>query len=104
MIDCWQEVKKLQGQTLKTLDQRKSFDILGATYSCVEIFLHSKKSYRKIYRQEIEGACDELKTRREITRSEIEERHSPRNPAYVAAILATLPGVGYSLNPIRLFY
>ncbi len=102
--DCWQEVRKLQGQTLKTLNLGREFDILQVTDSKVEIFIHSSENPRTIRREEIEGACRELRIQGEITRTEIQQHHSSNNPAYVAAILASLPGVGYSQGPIRLYY
>ena len=51
---------------------------------------------------EIDGAYRYLLSNKEITRTTIEAEYSPRNPVYVAAILAALPGVRYKIRPIRL--
>jgi len=101
-MDVWTEVEKLQGKTLKTLAQNKPFDVVLVGTQRVIVRPHVRGVERPIRREAIEDAFGELAMRGELTRSEIQERYSNFNPAYVAAILAALPGVTYSLNPIRL--
>ncbi len=103
-MDLWSEIAKLKGITLKTLDQNKPFDVVAVEEEAVVIKPHATGNTRVINGEEIEDAFNELMARGEITRTEIEDRFSPRNPAYVAAILAKLPGVQYDLRPIRLRY
>jgi hypothetical protein len=98
----WNEVQKLEGQTLRTLDQKKGFDIVEVQDSKVIVFLHSTETQRPIHRREIEDSFQRLRSTGQITRSEIRENFSQFNPAYVAAILAALPGVKHSIRPIRL--
>ncbi len=50
----------------------------------------------------MEAAYQRLMALEELSRSEIRELFSEFNPAYVAAILAALPGVTYSRKPIAL--
>ena len=95
---------RLLNHTLKTLDQNKSFKIVAVTDSTILVKLEASGKDRMIDRREVDGSLSELHRRGEITRSEIQERHSKRNPAYVAAILAALPGVRVSVRPIVLRY
>ena len=101
-MDVWIEIGKLKGQTLTTLDQRKPFDVVDVTENAIIVRPHKNDSERKIPRDEIENAFRRLSTMGELTRSDIREQFSNFNPAYVAAIFAALPGVSYSLRPIRL--
>lgn len=103
-MDFYHEIKQLEGQTLHTLDRSNPFDILNVGQSKVTIRLHATGKERTIQWAELQGAFTELKVCAEISRSEIEQTHSPRNPAYVAAILAQLPGVTHRIKPIRLLY
>jgi hypothetical protein len=103
-MDVWTEIEKLQGKTLKTLVQNKPFDVVLVGNRRVIVRPHVSGVERPIRREAIEGAFGELVLRGELTRSEIRERYSNFNPAYVAAILAALPGVTHILKPIRLYY
>ena len=100
----WDKVKELEGRTLKTLDHEKKFDILAVSNKGVIVKPLSTGKERKVPRDEIDdGAYRELASNKEITRTTIEAKFSPRNPVYVAAILAELPGVRYKIRPIRLW-
>jgi len=101
-MDIWFEISKLSGQTLKTLDQRKPFDVV-VHREAVIVRPHKNKIERQISREAIENACRKLFDAGEITRAEIREGFSEFNPAYVAAILAALPNVHHSIRPIRLW-
>jgi hypothetical protein len=103
LMDCWPEIQALEGKTLRTLDRRKPFEIVMVAEKQVVLKVSTGK-VRTVRRSEIEDAFCELTLRGTLSRSGIHERHSPYNPAYVAAILAELEGVTYRLRPIRLFY
>jgi hypothetical protein len=103
-MNLWQEIKQLEGQTLHTLDHSNPFDILSVDRSKVTVRPHATDKERSVPWPQLENAFRELSVRGEISRVEIEHQHSPRNPAYVAAILAELPGVTHKTKPIRLFY
>jgi len=99
----WEEIKKLNGQTLRTLAQKKPFDILDVTEHAVLICLQETQTPRPISRDEIENAHRHLASTGQTTRTEIREKFSEYNPAYVAAILAELPNVQHSARPIKLW-
>ncbi len=103
-MDVWTEIKALVGQTLRTLDQNNAFDVLAVTDQAVVVCPRASGKERKVKRGEIEPAFHELVTRGMIQRTDIRDRYSNFNPAYVAAILAALPGVRHSVRPICLFY
>jgi hypothetical protein len=96
----WNEIRKLEGKTLRTLAQKKCFDIIEVTENGVTISPHATQTERLISRHEIENAFQRLTVTGQITRSEIQENFSQFNPAYVAAILAELPTVQHSITPI----
>jgi len=100
----WTRVRQLEGKTLSTLDQKKPFTITAVTAEKVTMTPQSTDTERAISRDEIEGAWLELLQRGEITRQEVQDDHSGWNLAYVAAILAEIPGVSYKIRPIVLFY
>ena len=103
-MDIWPDVKQLEGKTLHTLDQNKAFDVVAVTEQTVLVQPYASGKERRIKRDEIEPAYQELHTRGVIERADIRERYSNYNPASVAAILAALPGVRHSTKPIRLRY
>jgi len=103
-MEIWSEIKKLKGTTLKTLDQNRPFDIVEVTDQKIIVKPHTRNIARTIERGAIEDAFGELALRGEITRADIRERYMSFNPAYVAAILATLPGATTLRKPIRLYY
>ena len=105
MVHFPSELKKLAGQTLHTLSRHQPFDVVSVDAYEVEIYVRSSGKKRRVPMTEIEPAWRDLRRRGELTRAEIEEHWSPRNPAYVAAMLAALPGVTYVSKPIiRLYY
>jgi hypothetical protein len=104
MVSFWDEIKKLEGQVLRTLDRGNRFEILNGSRRGVIVKPLKTRKERLVPRKDLEGAYKELVALGEITRSKIEARHSPRNPVYVAAMLAELPGVSYTLRPIHLRY
>lgn len=103
-MDYWSIVEELKGQTLHTLDQLKPFDIQSVDRTGVLIFIHYSNNERWIQHYEIDGAWKELVRKGSIARSGIRDRYSIVKPAYVAAILASLPNVENEVRPIRLYY
>lgn len=102
-MGAWEQIDFLTGQTLKTLEQHKPFEVMEITSSDIQIFIYSSLRKRRIKRDEIEGSWEELLKKGIITTSEIKSKYPKTSPAYVAAILASLPGVTYRIKPIRLF-
>lgn len=96
-MNLQQEFEKLIGKTLATLDRHKRFDVLSVGPKQILLFLHSSQKERKIRWEEIEPAWALLQRQDQLTRAAIQDNFSQRNPAYVAALLATLPGVSNRL-------
>jgi hypothetical protein len=96
------ELRKLQGKRLLTLYQKKPFTITQVFTNQI-ILKTSTESQRPIPLKEIALAWIHLEKHKELTRSEIRDLgYSEFNPAYVVAILSSLPGVTHSLTPIVL--
>lgn len=102
MPSLWDELKTLEGKTLRTLDRGAKFKILVVTNHGLIVKPLSTGKERLVPRTEIDGAYEELLANKEITRTIIESKYSPRNPVYVAAILSELPGVWHTIRPIHL--
>ena len=102
-MNIWEEIKKLNGKTWKTLAHNKPFDVLDVTDHAVLICPQETRTERPISRDEIENAFGHLISAGQTTRTEIREKFSEYNPAYVAAILAELPDVEHSAHPIKLW-
>lgn len=100
----WQEVQKLEHRTLKTLDRCNPFDIVRITSRKVIVGPHETEKDRLIQQESLKNSLKDLITSGNLSRSEIEDRHSSRNPAHIATILAEMPGVRYSIRPIELHY
>ena len=105
MADFRSQLKKLAGRTLQTLSRHRAFDVISVDTYEVALHLRSTGKKRRVPLVEIEPAWRHLRHHGRVTRTEIQERWSPRNPAYVAALLAALPAVTYTSKPvIRLYY
>ena len=101
-MDLAVELKKLQGKRLTTLYQKKPFEITQVSNNQI-ILKTSTESQRPIPLKEISRAWNHLQRHKKLTRSEVRDLgFSEFNPAYVVAILASLPGVTHSLAPIIL--
>jgi len=101
-MDITVELGKLQGKRLLTLYQKKPFEI---TQVCSDqiILKTTKESQRPIPLKEIKRAWKHLQKHKKLTNSEVRDLgYSDSDPAYVVAILASLPGVTHSLTPIVL--
>ena len=101
-MDLIVELKKLQGKRLTTLYQNKPFEITQVSNNQI-ILKTSKESQRPIPLKEITSAWNHLEKHKKLTRSQVRDLgYSEFNPAYVVAILASLPGVKHNLEPIIL--
>jgi hypothetical protein len=96
------ELKKLQGKRLTTLYQNKPFEITQVSSNQI-ILKTSTEPQRPIPLKEISRAWTHLEKHKQLTQSQIKNLgYSENNPAYVVAILASIPGVSHSLGPIIL--
>ena len=102
-MDFWSEVAALNGRELRTLRDKRVFQVLAVTGTSVILHLRSTDKERIVKRVEIEPAYQELRKRGTLSRTAIRDLYSERNPAYVAAILAVLPNCRYTLDPIRVW-
>jgi hypothetical protein len=101
-MDFWREVQSLVGRNLQTLDQGKPFEVILVKDGVVIVRVGSSGKERKIRRKQIEPAWNELIRRSVLARTTIRDQYSKFNPAYIAAILAALPGIEYTQKPIIL--
>jgi hypothetical protein len=102
-MNVWSEIKKMEGKTLYTLDWNKPFDIMSVSSNKVFLWIHSTEKERTIHWNEIEESWNHLEEHKMLTRTEIQRLYSERNPAYVASILANLPGITHDIRPITLY-
>ena len=100
VVNVWDQVRRLQGRKLATLGQGKAFDVGNIANDGVEIRLHSTDKRRRVYRRVIEPAWKLLESAGSLTQKEIKAGPSPINSPYVAAILAAVPGVKYTCQPV----
>lgn len=94
-----QELEKLTGKTLATLDRHKRFDVLSVTPKQIMLYIHATSKERKVRWEEIEPAWELLQREGQLTRITIRDQFSEANPAYVAALLAALPSVTHRNTP-----
>jgi hypothetical protein len=103
MAQIWEEIVKLNGRTLYTLDRQKPFTTVSVTESNVVVRPRETGKERSIPRAGIEGAHRQLVAAGRLTLAEIEKGFAPLNPAYVASLLAEIPGVAVSTRPLQLW-
>ena len=102
-MNMWDQIHRLQGRQMATLDRRMPFSVGRVENDSVELIIHGTSKERRIPRRELESAWQDLERRRSLTRAEIRERgHSEANPTYVIAILSELPGVTYRQRSLQL--
>lgn len=99
----WEHIQELEGQELATLDQERPFIVRAVNEDSLTIYLLSSKKEREIGRSEIEGPFNDLWLEKKLTLEGIRDMHSRANSAYIAALLARVPGVKHSLGPIRIW-
>jgi hypothetical protein len=98
------EIKELEGKVLGTLLKRYKFEVVEVREAVVIIKILARGHKARIPWKYIEGAYGELTSSGQISRKGIMARHAPWFPAHVAAILANLPDVTYTIKPIVLYY
>lgn len=103
-MNIWEYIKSLEGKTLKTLAQKRPFDVSVVSDEYVIVIPHTKMIPRSIKRIEIEGANRALRIRESISARDIQKEFSLFNSSFVSSLLAHLPAVEYKSNPIRLYY
>ncbi len=103
MSGCWSEIEKLAGRTLCVLARRNPFDVVEVSEGHAVVRPQVHNISRQVPRREIEAAYTDLFASGQITARQIKERHASFHSAFVAALLAELPGITYSLNPITLY-
>ena len=97
----WERVVGLRGKTLETLGRPRPFTIVEVTQNGLEVRV-STGNVRYIPRPNVESSWAQLLRNKELTLDDIRENHTKANPAYVAAVLAEMPGVTKKTGPIRL--
>ena len=104
------EIEKRCGQTLRTLARRRSFELVAVGPKGLEIRVARSGKARTIPRRELEAAYEALALTERISGTErnsgreIRQMCSEYNPAYIAAVLAQMPEVTFTLHPIVLWY
>lgn len=101
VMGVWEQLDYLTGQTLKTLESQEPFEVIGVSATGVQIYIYSSLKKRGIYRDEIEGAWRDLQKEGTLTSSDI-AKHTKGNSVFIAAILASVPGVTFRIDPILL--
>jgi len=91
-MNLWAEISNMEGWCLKTLDRGFKFDMVKVTPSSIIVRPHRTNKERLIPREEIEGAWKELVALGHISRTQIEARHSPRNPVMLLPFYRNSPG------------
>ena len=102
VVSVRDQVGRLKGHTLFTLGRRCAFDVVDIASGSVEIRLHSTGKKSRVSRRRIERAWELLESAGSLTQKEIKEGASRYNYSYVAAILAALPGVKHTGQPVEL--
>ncbi len=98
----WQFLRGMKGQRLATLDQHKAFTLDDVTAGNLIVRGEATGYPRAIPRSQVEEAWNRLSARGKLARTEIARDISRFNPAYVASLLAKIPGVNHTVSPIVL--
>lgn len=99
MID---RLEFLRGRTLTTLARKVKFDILDVDKTGIDIFVYSTKRERHISKREIEKSWEHLAATGSVSATYILNIVPSRSSAYIAALMAQLPEVSFSVSPIVL--
>jgi hypothetical protein len=95
-------IKTLFKKELYTLDWKRPFTVESIQGNLISITT-STGNKRNVPLQGTIDAYNYLQKHGTMTRTEIRDGgYSDWNPAYVAAILASFPGISYTARPIRL--
>src|SRR5215217_7028832 len=92
MASLWERVRALEGQTLQTVRDRVSFEIVSIDDSKIKVLVSSGKTY-SIYRREFDKAEALGLVTVNVKPSQLRKAGaSEGNPAYVAAIIRATVG------------
>ncbi len=100
--DVWALFGTLRGRRLHTLDQQQPFTVEQVAPTSLVVRVERTGNLRPIQRADFEDAWQRLTQMGRLSRTEIHREISRFNPAYVATLLAQIPGVRYTLRPIVL--
>jgi hypothetical protein len=99
---------KLLGKKLYTLDRNQPFKVIRGYPTGLKLLLHTGAT-QFIYLKALQRAWNLVQTDREPELSELDRCNQglgagkPAGGPYIASVLAQLPNVGYTLDPIRLY-
>lgn len=100
-MDYWNEIKKLEKTTIKTLSRNHRFTITVVDPSGIGIIREETGNPKFISRQEIDTAYRHLEVTGEVLLTYFE---GTKSGSYVMAILAKLPWVKVSREfPMRIY-
>lgn len=100
---CWPQVEALQGRTLQTVARHKAFTVDRITYAHVELTVHDGGRTRILCRKDLEPFYDQLVRHGVLTVRELKTVYT-FNISLAAALLAALPSVTATPQPITLHY
>lgn len=105
-MDIWEFAQELIRKELFTLGKggKKHFSIITVQNNTLTLHINSTNKKRPIQKDELVQAWKFLRENKTITRTQIRDHFSEANPAYVAGILAQLPGVRFENDPIIKLY
>jgi hypothetical protein len=101
-------VAALLGKTLYTLDRKQPFKVVKTYQSGLKLALHTGAT-QFIYLQALHKAWHLVQTDQEPELPNLDRCNDglgagkPAGGTYIATVLAELPNVGYTLEPIRLY-
>lgn len=98
----WSVLQGMRGRYISTLVHGKKFQIAMITPYELIIRPVKQRKPRTLTRECVQDAWRNLIFHRRLSINEIAEKYSKFNSAYLAAILATMPDVTYTTNPIVL--
>lgn len=91
-MDFWDQIKAFQGQTLKTVQQGKEFDVLVVEDNRVIIKPHSSREKKRISKQSIESSYQALVNSGALT-IKMTKAFSEHHPVYVIALISRFPNI-----------
>lgn len=100
--ELWQLFEALEGMLLNTLDSKAPFQVVAVDEIGIDIRVASSSKYYRVYRSELESVWAVLMQRGKIRQTAIRRELGKPNPTYVASLLAALPLVEHSTDPICL--
>jgi hypothetical protein len=98
----------LVGKKLHTLDRNQPFEVIRGYATGLKLLLHTGAT-QYIYLQSLQRAWRLVQSDREPELSDLDRCNQglgagkPAGGTYIASVLAQLPNVGYTLDPIRLY-